>query len=162
MTGKLAYIDALALTPHPEGGWYRQTFQSDDKVFDNTSQAARYQYTSIYFLLDDTHPSHFHRLTHDELWFFHDGAPVTIHCIAPDGNYSQVTLGADVTAGERLQFKVPHDTIFASEVTQPNAFGLVSCVVAPGFDFADFTLVSRETLLAAHPGLVDVIERLAD
>lgn len=162
MTGKLTYIDALALTPHPEGGWYRQTYQSDEKFFDNTSQDARYQYTSIYFLLDDTHPSHFHRLTHDELWFFHDGAPITIHCIAPDGNYSQVTLGPDVTAGERLQFKVPHDTIFASEVTRPNAFGLVSCVVAPGFDFADFTLVDRASLVAAHPGLVDVIDRLAD
>lgn len=160
MTGKLEYIDALALKPHPEGGWYRETSRSADQFFDNGSQDARYHYTAIYFLLDSTHPSHFHKLNHDELWFYHDGAAITIHCIAPDGNYYQVTLGADVAAGEHLQVTIPKETIFAAEVPEPNAFCLVSCVVAPGFDFRDFTLLSQQTLTAEYPGLVDVIDRL--
>lgn len=162
MTGKLTYIESLALKPHPEGGWYRETYHSDAQFFDSGSQAARYYYTSIYFLLDDRHPSHFHKLNHDELWFYHDGAPITIHCIAPDGNYYHVSLGPDVLADERLQFDVPQNTIFAAEITTPNAFGLVSCVVAPGFDFQDFVLSDRTTLLAEYPGLAETIDRLAN
>lgn len=162
MTGKLTYIDALALKPHPEGGWYRQTAHSDEQFFDNTSQDARYHYTSIYFLLDSTNPSHFHQLNHDELWFYHDGAAITIHCIAPDGNYYHVTVGPDVLNDERLQFTVPRGTLFAAEVTTPNAFCLVSCVVAPGFDFRDFTMPAKADLLREYPGLDEVIARLAD
>lgn len=161
MTSKALYIEALNLSPHPEGGWYRQTFHSETKTFDEASQADRYHYTSIYFLLDNTSPSHFHQLNHDELWFFHDGSPLTIHCIAPDGRYYRVQLGSDVVNGEQFQFNVPSGTIFASEVVDPTGFGLVSCVVSPGFDFADFRMPEKAELLKQYPDLTTVIDRLA-
>jgi len=73
-----------------------------------------------------------------------------------------VTVGPDVLNDERLQFTVPRGTLFAAEVTTPNAFCLVSCVVAPGFDFRDFTMPAKADLLREYPGLDEVIGRLAD
>lgn len=158
---KQDYISALELEPHQEGGWYRQVYTSGMKFLDSISQDQRYYYTSIYFLLDDKNCSHFHRLNHDELWYFHDGSPVTIHCIAPEGDYYQVKLGKDIKNGEQFQFAVPKNTIFASEVSMHDAFGLVSCVVSPGFDYRDFELLKKATLLHLYPNYSEVIKRLA-
>ncbi|BDR59638.1 cupin domain-containing protein [Xylocopilactobacillus apicola] len=155
------YISSLALTPHQEGGWFRQIYDSDEKFFDESSKADRYYYTSIYFLLDDQSCSHFHRLNHDELWYYHDGASITIHCIAPNGDYSAVKLGKNLSAGEVMQFKVPKETIFASEVNQPDSFCLVSCVVSPGFDYHDFELMHKSSLLEKYPKFTEIIDRLA-
>lgn len=161
MTTKEDYIRQFQLTPHPEGGWYQQIYHSEDKYFDLESGGQRYRYTSIYFLLDSTSPSHFHRLNHDELWYFHAGQGITIHCISPNGHYQAVKLGENIQSGERLQFKVPKETIFASEVSDSNSFGFVSCMVAPGFDYRDFELLSKEKLLTRYPQHRSVIDRLA-
>ncbi len=155
------YIKQLHLEPHQEGGWFRQIYTSEDQFYAEDSQAQRYYYTSIYFLLDDTSCSHFHRLNHDELWYYHDGAAITIHCISPEGKYSAVKLGKDVTKGEVMQFKVPKNTIFASEVTKSNSYCLVSCVVSPGFDYHDFEMMKRLELLKQYPDYAEVISRLA-
>jgi len=161
MPTQAAYIAKLGLEPHPEGGWFKQTYHSDDRYFDIGSHGQRYRYTSILFLLAAGNPSHFHRLNHDELWFYHDGAPVSVHCIAPDGQYQVVKLGLDVAHGEVPQFCVKQGTIFGSEVTQPDGFGLVSCVVAPGFSYEDFELFTKAELTAKYPKLTAVIDRLA-
>lgn len=155
------YIKSLKLEPHQEGGWFRQVYTSDKEFYDEDSNGNRFYYTSIYFLLDDTSCSHFHRLNHDEMWYYHDGEAITIHCISPEGNYTAVKLGKNVSAGEYMQFKVPKHTIFASEVTKPNSFCLVSCVVSPGFDYHDFEMLKKSDLLKQCPGYQDVINRLA-
>lgn len=155
------YIEKLHLEPHQEGGWFRQIYTSDEQFYAEDSQGQRYYYTSIYFLLDDTSCSHFHRLNHDELWYYHDGEPITIYCISPEGKYSAVKLGKDVTKGEVMQFKVPKNTIFASEVTKSDSFCLVSCVVSPGFDYHDFEMMNKIQLLKQYPDYAEVISRLA-
>lgn len=160
LTTKAVYIKQLGLLPHPEGGWYKQLYHSEDTFFAPESNGDRYRYTSILFLLDSTHPSHFHRLNHDELWYFHDGSPVTINCIDVNGNYQTVRLGKNILAGERLQFRVTKKTIFASEVTDSNSFGLVSCMVSPGFDYHDFELFTKAELLADYPSYTELIDRL--
>lgn len=73
MLTKADYIQQLNLQPHAEGGWYRQVFHAATQRLDPASQAQRFDYTSIYFLLDESSPSHLHRLLHDELWYFHAG-----------------------------------------------------------------------------------------
>lgn len=156
------YIKSLNLEPHQEGGWFRQIYTSDEQFFAADSQAERFYYTSIYFLLDNQSCSHFHRLNHDELWYYHDGTAITIHCIAPDGQYYAVKLGKRIDQGEVLQFKVPKNTIFASEVTEPDSFCLVSCMVSPGFDYHDFVMPRKKDLLKQYPAYAEVINRLAN
>lgn len=154
------YLSALKLEPHREGGWFRQIYVSEDQMFDSKSDDQRYCYTSIYFLLDKSNCSHFHRLNHDELWYYHDGAGIKIHCIAPSGEYKQIKLGKNVLNGEVLQYRVPSGTIFASEVSEDDSFGLVSCVVAPGFDYRDFELMKKKDMLEVYPDLAKIIDRL--
>ncbi|GAB6092244.1 cupin domain-containing protein [Furfurilactobacillus curtus] len=154
-------INQLKLTPHPEGGWFKEVGHSSIKQLDEIAQAQRYQYTSIYFLLSHSSPSHFHQLKHDELWFFHDGAAVTIHCLMPDHSYQKIVLGSDLDAGQVLQATVRAGVIFGSEVSDHAEFGLVSCVVAPGFDYQDFKLFTKAELNAVYPQVTSVIDRLA-
>lgn len=161
MPTKDEYIEKLNLTPHPEGGWYRQVYHSAKTHYDATSLASRYEYTSIYFILDGGSPSHLHRLLHDELWYFHDGSSIVVHCFYPDGTYEAVHLGRDIERGEQLQFRVPAGTIFGSEVLDASSFGLVSCAVAPGFDYHDFELFTQDQLLAKYPEQAEVIRRVA-
>lgn len=158
---KTDYIKTLDLSPHAEGGWYRQVYHSDKTNYDVKAEDQRYEYTSIYFLLDGGSPSHLHRLLHDELWYFHAGSAIVIHCFYPDGTYQAIQLGPGITKGQQMQFKVPAGTIFGSEVLDPDSFGLVSCVVAPGFDYHDFELFTQAQLLPKYPEQAAVIRRVA-
>lgn len=157
---KQDYIEQLNLSPHPEGGWYRQVYKSEDTFQPTETNRRLHYYTSIYFLLDDKSVSHFHRLTRDELWYFHAGDTLTIHCISPEGKLYAVKLGNNLTNNEQFQFVVPAGTIFASETSAPNSFSLVSCVVAPGFTFDDFELMRKRELSKKYPDYLEVINRL--
>lgn len=157
---KQSFINQLHLQPHPEGGWYRQVYHSDAVFTPTTVNHQRYFYTSIYFLLDANSPSHLHQLKHDEIWYYHAGDSITIHCFYPDGSYKQAVLGPNILEGELLQYRVPAGVIFGSEVTNDN-FSLVSCAVAPGFDYHDFKIFSQEQLLSKYPNQSEVIKRLA-
>ncbi|MCK8607046.1 cupin domain-containing protein [Apilactobacillus ozensis] len=161
MTSKQDYITKLKLETHPEGGWFKETYHSDDKYYAAESNCERYRYTSILFLLDGNNPSHFHRLNHDELWFYHDGKNIVVHCIYPNGEYKAIKLGNDIGNDEVPQFMVPKGTIFASSVDKKADFALVSCVVAPGFDYSDFELMHKADLLKCYPNLNNIINRLA-
>ncbi|MET3682868.1 putative cupin superfamily sugar epimerase [Alkalibacillus flavidus] len=151
-------IDQLGLEPHPEGGFFRGTYQSD--LVTDASGAERSLYTSIYFLLRSQDVSHFHRLQSDELWYFHGGSPLYVHTISPGGEYQKHKLGLDLENGETPQLLVPKHTIFGSSVVEADTYSLVGCMVAPGFDFADFELFDEEDLLEQYPEHEDVIKML--
>ena len=127
-----AVIDALRLAPHPEGGWYRQTFAAE------AARGARPASTAILFLLAAGERSHWHRVDADELWFWQAGAPLVLSVAATDaGPARDTTLGPDLTAMS-LQGVVPRDHWQTARST--GAWSLVSCVVAPGFTFDGFML----------------------
>lgn len=151
------WIDHLNLEPHPEGGYYKQT-----EVSTLTHEASGKDlplYTSIYFLLTPDSPSHFHRLTSDEMWFFHAGSPLTVHSLTPSGNYEAIKLGLDFSAGQHVHHTVSAGTIFGSTVEQD--YALVSCTVVPGFDFSEFELFTKQDLLHSYPEHESIIDQLA-
>lgn len=151
------WIEQLNLIPHVEGGYYQQMLKSDLE-YTTADKTPRALYTSIYFLLTAANPSHFHRLTADEVWYFHEGASLTIHLVSPEGNYDTIKLGHNPDAGEVLQAVVPRGFIFGSTVAED--YALVSCMVAPGFEYHDFELFTRQELLATYPEHQAIIQRL--
>lgn len=153
------FIKHLNMEEHPEGGYYVSSFRSDIAV--DTASGERPLYTSIYFLLRSQDISHLHRLKSDELWYYHGGSALTVHMIFPDGTYDAKKLGLRVDQGETPQVLVPKNTIFGSSVDEENTFSLVGCMVAPGFDFADFELFSQDELLRQYPEHKEVILKMA-
>ena len=148
-------IERFNMQAHPEGGYYSEEYRSEITLPDSDRQLM----TSIYFLLPSEHVSHFHRIKSDELWFFHEGSPLTVHTLDENGHYEHL-VGLDVSAGHTPQFLVPANTIFGSSVNEKDSYSLVSCVVAPGFDFRDFELFSSEELLKDYPDFSEVIGQL--
>ncbi len=148
-------IEKLGLSPHPEGGYFRETYRSGDSIA-STSLPARYGTsrsvsTAIYFLLTGKTFSAFHRLKSDEFWHYHLGDPVELHLIHPDGRHECVMVGPDLAAGHIPQFMIPHGTWFAATVRNADGFILLGCTVAPGFDFADFEMAGRDSLTSEFP-----------
>ena len=133
------------LQPHPEGGHYREMHRSPHRVLSHRHGAARSAYTSIYFLLPPRGFSAWHRITSDETWFHHAGGDVLILYFDTHGSLQTVTLGL---GSGHMQFTVPANTWFAARPADSNAFAFVSCVVGPGFEFADFELATPEALRA--------------
>jgi len=148
-------IERFNLEAHPEGGYYSEEYRSEITL----PNLERQLMTSIYFLLPSGHVSHFHRIKSDELWFFHEGSPLTVHTLDENG-HTEHLVGLNFTTGETPQLLVPSETIFGSSVNDENSYSFVSCVVAPGFDFRDFELFTSEELLKDYPDHGKVIERL--
>jgi predicted cupin superfamily sugar epimerase len=140
-------IDSLALAPHPEGGFYRETYRA---------QAS----TGIYYLLTPGQKSALHRITSDEMWHFYLGGPLRIAEIAPGGAVTETILGQDLTKGEVPQYTVLAGRWFGAELVEESAFALVGCTVAPAFDFKNFELGKKKELLEEFPGAQNVILRL--
>jgi len=159
-----ALISSLGLVQHPEGGWYRETCRSHEQIsgsaLPDRFNGPRSCYTAICFLLEQGDYSALHRIKSDELWFFHGGAGLTIHLLTVDGTCSAIRLGADIAAGEAFQAMVPSGTWFGAEMSGAGEYSLVSCVVAPGFDFADFEMGDRNLLLQQYPDHAALITRL--
>lgn len=151
------WIDHLELERHPEGGWYKETYRSALQLPAEATdqQGPRAAATVIYFLLQHQERSHFHRIASDEHWFFHGGQALHIHVLQQD--YTRLDLGL-----QQPQAWVPAGAWFAAElvVPEPEAFALVSCVVAPGFDFADFELAQASALQTEYPQQAALIQRL--
>lgn len=159
--GAQYWIERLHLEPHPEGGYYRQTYKSELEIdrlpgFGGPRAAA----TAIYFLLEGRHFSAFHSLRSDEMWHFYAGSPLVVYVIDPAGEYSSILLGCDPDAGQLFQAVVKAGCWFASHVADWKGWALVGCTVAPGFDFADFELARREELIAKYPQHREVIRKL--
>lgn len=159
MKDKSIWIDHYKMAGHEEGGFFYQVLKSDQTI-QLEGQKPRALYTSIYFLLTSNNPSRFHRLTADEVWYYHYGSPLTVHMITAEGDYQQVTLGTDVEQGQVLQVVVPKGTIFGSTVEDADSYSLVSCMVSPGFEYDDFELFKRADLLNQYPAYADIIHRL--
>lgn len=148
------YIDQLGLLPHPEGGFYKETYRSSGTTGDRNLM------TAIYFLITSKNISRFHRIKSDEIWYFHDGSPLSVHTLDKENGHQIHQVGLDLEKGENPQFLVPAKTIFGSSLDQENAFSLVSCTVAPGFDFADFELFTTEELLQQFPNDEDIVRKM--
>jgi uncharacterized protein len=135
-------VERLGLVPHPEGGWYRQTWRAPVSFVPDGYAGKRSAATAIYFLLDRGERSRWHVVRSDELWLWHSGGPLELS-LGGSGERpvvaSSVVLGGDVQAGEVPQALVPGGVWQAAAPAGPEPV-LVSCVVAPGFDFADFRM----------------------
>jgi predicted cupin superfamily sugar epimerase len=164
----------LELLPHPEGGYYRETFRSSLMVFSPRAKANRNAMTHIYYLLAGGQISRFHRVAHDECWMYQEGADLLLHTIDQDINiYRSSRIGSvpeslsnppsqreTITPPAKPAALIPADTWQAAEST--GAYTLVSCIVAPGFEFNDFTVLQqcreeKENVLKFWPELVRFI-----
>ncbi len=131
-------VAQLQLAPHPEGGWYRETFRSEASVRRSADGAARRGLTNIHFLLAAGQVSHWHRVASDEAWHHHEGGALELLSFPPDASTLQrVVLGA--TAGRWAHVVPAH---WWQSARPLGAYALVGCTVGPGFDFADFVLMS--------------------
>jgi len=127
-----AIIEALGLKPHPEGGWFAETFR-------DSTGGGRGASTLIYFLLKAGERSHWHRLhTAVEVWHYYAGAPLKLMQSGDGKTVETQLLGPDILKGERPQGVIPAGSWQAAETT--GDFTLVGCTVAPGFTFEDFEL----------------------
>ncbi len=145
----------LGLVSHPEGGFFREIYRSEEKT---PSQALPDRYTSnksfatsIYYLITKDTFSAMHRLISDELVHFYLGAPALIAMLYPNGQVGKVVLGNDIPAGERPQILIPRDVWFGIRVIEPGDYTLTGTTVAPGFGFDDFELGRREELISLYP-----------
>jgi len=133
MTTAQQVIAALSLQPHPEGGWYRQTWQAEEK------RGKRPTGTAIYYLLEEGQKSHWHHVDADEIWHYYTGAPLALSVSESDqGPVNEVILGPDISAGQCPQVVVPKGHWQSAIST--GAYSLVGCTVSPGFRFEGFHL----------------------
>ena len=140
--------ELLDLAPHPEGGWYRETWRAGPESVPPGYPGPRAAATVIYFLLLPGEESRWHRVSSDEVWLWHSGGPLTMldggdgDTPADPAGSTRITLGPELAAGQVPQHVVPGGHWQAARPAGDHEV-LVSCVVAPGFDFADFTLLAE-------------------
>ena len=158
------FINHLQLQPHPEGGYFKETYRAKENIpalaLPNRFGGERSFSTSIYYLLRQGERSVFHKIKSDECWHFYEGQTLLIHIIENNGIYQYIKLGKNLMNGEAFQYVVPANTWFASEPAPGSLFSLSGCTVAPGFDFADFEIADKKSLLSSFPEHSDIINRL--
>ncbi|MFE8600139.1 cupin domain-containing protein [Archangium violaceum] len=150
-------VRTLGLAPHPEGGFFRETWRSTVPV--ETPRGTRSVGTAMYYLLPRGTFSAWHRVRSDELWHFYDGHALTMYLLDEHGHLETVTLGRDVTRGERPQVLVPAGVLQAA--VPRGDYTLCGCTVGPGFDFADWEMPRREELAARHPEHAELFRQLS-
>jgi predicted cupin superfamily sugar epimerase len=157
-------VDKYQMQLHPEGGWFRETYRSDELVLGehlpNRYGNGRSFSTAIYFLLEGEQFSGFHRIKSDELWHFYAGGPLNVYVINPQGELYIIKLGNNPDNDEVFQAAVPAGCWFASQPALPQSFCFVGCTVAPGFDFADFELAKAKQLAELYPQHQSIINKL--
>ncbi len=155
-------IEHLGLIPHPEGGFYRETYRDATRVERLADGAQRSASTVIYYLLCDDAWSAWHRIRSDEGWHFYAGDGLNVCVLMPDGGLVTHRLGNPlVQPGTVFQAVVPAGCWFAAEREHgPAGYALVGCTVAPGFEFSEFELADVSTLLSSHPAHAALIGRL--
>lgn len=157
-------IKILELIPHPEGGYFREVYRCEDmidqQVLLSCYNGNRSFLTSIYYLLKNNDVSRFHTLLSDEIWYFHMGSTVIIHQINFDGSYKKHLLGPNYLLEEKPHVLIKKNTWLGAEIKNKDLFSLVSCAIAPGFEFSDFKLGDRDSLLTKYPQHRDLIIKL--
>ena len=127
----------LNLLPHPEGGYYKETYRCDESMerYDGSTRSAG---TAIYYLLVGTKPAAWHRVASDEIWHYYAGDILELELRSDDGTTTIHKLGFDLVKGVLPQFIIPKNTWQRARCT--GEWTLVGCTVSPGFDFADFEM----------------------
>ncbi|MDY6228431.1 MAG: cupin domain-containing protein [Clostridium sp.] len=148
------YINNLNMEKHIEGGYFKESFRSQDEV-----NKDKKLWSSIYFLLETGEVSNFHRLKSDELWYYHDGEALTIYMITPEGELITKKLGKNIEKGEAPQVLVEKGCIFGSAMNN-DGYALVGCMVSPAFQYDEFELFKRDDLLELYPNHKDIIIKL--
>ena len=159
-------INYLNLTPHPEGGYFKETYRSRESIINSDlwdgAKGTRNYSTAIYFMLEGQQYSAFHKIKQDEIWHFYAGEAILIHMIDNNGIYQSVTIGNKIKQAEYFQYVIPANTWFASELKFKKGFSLCGCTVSPGFDFKDFEMPSRKYVIEKFPKLKKIIYRLTN
>ena len=155
-------IKILELEPHPEGGYFKETYRSNG-IIKNSCLPSEFKgnrnfCTGIYYLLESQDFSAFHKINQDEMWHFYKGDALEIVIITEDGKLERIMLGNDIQNGNVFQCVVPKNCWFAAKVSIPNSFSLVGCTVSPGFDFQDFTLADAHHLKPEFPKHKNIIK----
>jgi len=157
-------IQKYNLQPHPEGGWFKQTYKSKEQIAADALPerfgASRVFSTAIYFLLEKVNFSSFHRIKSDECWHFYAGDPLLIYIIEQNGELKVISLGNDLEKGQSFQCVVPANRWFASRPAPESEYCFVGCTVSPGFEFEDFELADLTELLVMYPQHKSIIKEL--
>jgi uncharacterized protein len=157
------WINKLQLLKHPEGGYYREVYRSNDfvhkKNLPDRYSSFRSFSTSIYFLLESSEFSSFHRLKSDEIWHFYEGSAISIMIIFPDGGFRKTVLGINPEENQVYQAVIPQGCWFAAHVKDSDSFSLVGCTVSPGFDFEDFEIGRKNILISLYPKYTRIIKQ---
>jgi len=155
-------VSSLSLDPHPEGGYFRETYRSNEKIssLPERFEGVRNYSTSIYYLLDGNSISAFHRIKSDELWHFYEGCGLFIHEITKKGTYFCHKLGNNLKDSFHYQITIGHGSWFAAENITKDSFSFVGCTVSPGFDFKDFEMAKRNDLITLYPHHREIITHL--
>lgn len=156
------WVDKLELQKHPEGGWFKEVYRSDEIIpqlsLDEPFTGDRNVSTSIYYLLECDDFSAFHRIKSDELWHFYTGTSAIEILWIKEGELMKSKVGSNFEEGERFQEVIPKDTWFAARLRNKTGFALLGCTVAPGFHFNDFELADG-SLADEFPRLkTDILE----
>jgi predicted cupin superfamily sugar epimerase len=154
----------LNLAPHPEGGYFAETYRAAEKIPQEALPPrysdGRFHGTAIYYLLTAETCSRFHRVASDEIYHFYLGDPVELWQLYPEGNGERIALGSDLEAGQTLQHVIPHGVWQGSRLITGGRLALLGCTVAPGFDYADFDLADPELLRETYPDFAEIIDAL--
>lgn len=156
-------IKKLNLKPHPEGGYFKETYRSkgiiNPESLDISFTSNRNYSTCIYFLLTSDTFSAFHKIKQDEIWHFYKGSPIILHTISEQGKHQEYHIGNDFSKNQVPQLVVPAGYLFAAKTLSNNNYSLVGCTVSPGFDFEDFELPKRKELIAKFPQHENLIKQ---
>ena len=157
-------IRAFELSPHPEGGFFKQTYRSSEGILgenlpDRFSGDRAYS-TAIYYLLSEGQVSKLHRIKSDEIWHFYLGGSLIVAGIDEAGKPYEVKLGQNIAQGEKLQYVVKAGHWFGAYLAPGSAFSFVGCTVSPGFEYEDFEFGDRAQLLSQFPAASKLIEAL--
>ncbi|MCB0411574.1 MAG: cupin domain-containing protein [Bdellovibrionales bacterium] len=150
-------IKAMDLKPLPEeGGYYRETYRSDygtnsARVFGIDADSDRNISTAIYYLISKGSFSAIHRIKSDEVFHFYAGDPIEMIQIDESGKMEKFIMGPDVLSGQQPQVVVPRGVWQALRLVGDGSWGLLGTTVAPGFEFEDFEVGDRETMLELFP-----------
>jgi len=157
-------IQKYNLQPHREGGWYKQTYKSNEEIdadaLPERFGANRAFSTAIYFLLEKGNFSAFHRIKSDECWHFYAGDPLVIYVIDQNGELKISSLGNDLEKGHLFQYVVPANCWFASRPAPGSEYCFVGCTVSPGFEFEDLELADQTELSVMYPQHRSIIKEL--
>ena len=157
-----ALIEQLGLEPHPERGYFKETYRASSDVESDRHGGRRAASTAIYFLVTADAPvTYLHRLKSDEIFHLYDGGPLEILRLFSDGTWDVARLGLDFSAAERPQVVVPAGTWFGTVLVAGASHCLVGCTVSPGFEFRDFELADGPELAAQYPEATDRIGRMS-